>query len=147
MELLPNLEADLVEALKNQDTNRVSVLRLLKSAIKNAEIENNKPLEESEIIAVLGKQAKQRKDSIEQFNKANRQDLVEKEASELKIIESYLPKKLSKEELLVIIADTITQTGASSMKDMGLVIGEVIAKTKGRADGKMVSDIVKERLA
>jgi len=145
--LKKKIDDDLKEALKAKDAIKVSTLRLLKSAIKNLEIEKQEDLKGEDVVAVIKKQAKQRKDSIEEFKKADRQDLVEKEENELAVLKGYLPEELSQEELAAIVKAAIAQTGASSAKDMGLVIKEVMASAKGRADGKAVSIMVKEELS
>lgn len=139
---------DYKEAMKAKDAIRASTLSFLRSALANAMIEKrNKPLEDSEVITVIKKQIKQHQDSIEQFKKGNRQELVDKETQELKILESYLPKQLCADEIKKIIEEIVSAIGASSPKDMGRVMKEVMAKVAGTADGKLVSDMVKERLA
>jgi hypothetical protein len=139
---------DYKEAMKARDSIRASTLSFLRAALANATIEKrNKPLDDNEVIVVIKRQIKQHQDSIEQFKKGNRQDLVDKETAELKILESYLPKQLSADEIKKIIEEIVTATGASSPKDMGKVMKEVMAKVGGSADGKLVSDLVKERLS
>src|SRR4030066_159094 len=125
----------------------LSVIRMIKAAIKNKEIEKGTPLGDEEINGVLLSLARQRKESIEQFSKANRQDLVEKETRELSIIKSYMPRQLTEEELKVIIEDAIKEIGAGSQKDTGKVMKFVMAKVKGQVDGKLVSELVKNLLA
>ncbi|NQT95016.1 MAG: GatB/YqeY domain-containing protein [Candidatus Omnitrophica bacterium] len=145
--LIERIDNDLKRALKSKDAIKVSTLRFLKAALKNAEIEKKEALKDEDIIVIIKKQVKQRKDSIEEFKKGNRADLAEKETSELNVLKSYLPEELNQEELLVIIKEAISETGASSAKDMGRVIKEVMAKAKGRADGKTVSMLVKGELS
>jgi len=144
--LKERIDNDLKESLKAKDESRVSTLRLLKSALKNLEIEKQEELKDEDIVAAIKKQAKQRKDSIEEFKKGNRQDLVEKEAKELAVLKEYLPEEMSQEELAEIVKSAISESGATSAKDMGLVMKEAMAKVGGRADGKAVSAMVKEEL-
>lgn len=147
MNLASRLETDLTDATKKRDEIVISVLRIIKSSIKNLEIEKGHELNEPEVLSVLEKQAKQRQDSIEQYRKGNRDDLADKEEAELKIIKKYLPEKLNVEETTKLIDEVIKELGASSLKDMGQVIKEVVQKANGQAEGKVVSDIVKEKLA
>jgi len=139
---------DYKEAMKNRDTLKSSALSFLRASLINVAIEKKKKnLDDNDCIAVIKKQIKQRQDSIEQFQKGNRQDLADKESKELEILKSYLPAELSSDEIKKIIEDAILSTGASDIKDMGKVMKEVTAKIAGRADGKLVSDLVRERLS
>jgi len=139
---------DYKEAMKNRDTLKSSVLSFLRAAMMNAAIEKKKKnLDDNDVIAVIKKQVKQRRDSIEQFQKGNRQDLADKETKELEILKSYLPPELPVEEIKKIIEEAIALTGAQDMKDTGKVMKEVTAKIAGRADSKLVSDLVRERLS
>lgn len=144
--LIEKIERDLKNALKSKDQLRVSTLRLLKSAIGYLAIEKKDDLKDDDVISVIKKQVKQRKDSIEGFKKGNREDLAQKEHSELEILKVYLPEEITPEALSVIIDEAINETGASTSKDMGMVMKAVMAKTKGSADGKAVSSIVNEKL-
>lgn len=138
---------DYKEAMKNKDTLKSSVLSFLRAAMINTAFEKKKKnLEDNEVIAVIKKQIKQHQDSIEQFQKGNRPDLADKETKELEILKSYLPPELSEDEVKKIIEEAVTLTSAQDIKDMGKVMKEVAAKVAGCADGKMVSDLVKERL-
>ena len=119
---------------------------MILSEIKNAEIAKRGDLDDDELLSVLGREAKRRKEAIEEFKKGNRQDLVDRETEELKIIEDYLPEQLSEDELRGIINDTIDEVGASSPGDLGKVMGRVMPKLKGRADGKLVNSMVRETL-
>lgn len=141
------IDADLIVALKAKESFLVSTLRLLKSALKNAEIAKTSELTEPEAISVLEKQAKQRRDSIEQFSNAGRNDLADKEKAELEIIQKYLPQKMSEEELSQVIDRVIAETGATGVSDLGRVMKEAIAKTAGAADGATISRIAKEKLS
>ena len=139
---------DYKEAMKNRDTLKSSVLSFLRAAMMNAAIEKKKKnLDDNDCIAVIKKQVKQRQESIEQFQKGNRQDLADKEIKELGILKSYLPEELNEDEIKKIIEEAILSTGAAGIKDMGKVMKEVTAKIAGRADGKLVSDLVRERLS
>jgi uncharacterized protein len=144
--LIDRIDADLKHALKNKDVARVSTLRFLKSALQNLSIEKRKPLEEEDIISVIKKQVKQRKDSIESFKSGNRLDLVEKEEHELAILKNYIPEEIDNSNLVCIIKDAISHAGASSQADLGSVMKIVMAAVKGRADGNRVSSLVKEEL-
>ena len=139
---------DYKQAMKNKDTIRSSTLSFLRSEIGNALIEKRKKnLDDAEVISIIKKQIKQHQDSIEQFKKGNRQDLVDKETRELEILKSYLPEELSAEEIKKVIEETILEAQASGPKDMGRVMKEVMSKIAGRVDGKLVSDLVKARLS
>ncbi|MFA5355880.1 MAG: GatB/YqeY domain-containing protein [Candidatus Omnitrophota bacterium] len=139
---------DYKEAMKSRDALKSSVLSYLRAAMMSAALEKKKNnLDDNECIAVIKKQVKQRQDSIEQFQKGNRQDLADKEIKELVILKSYLPEELPDLEVRKIIEEAVLLTSASSMKDMGRVMKEVSAKIAGRADSKLVSDLVKERLS
>jgi len=138
---------DYKEALKNKDAAKSSTLSFLRAELKNVAIDKRKEtLDDADVISVVKKQIKQHQDSVEQFQKGNRQDLAEKEAKELEILKSYLPRQLSAEEIKKIIEEVIASTGAQGPKDMGRVMKEAMAKAGQAADGKTVSDLVKERL-
>ena len=145
--LSKRIDDDLIGAQKNRDAAKVSTLRLLKSAMHNTLIEKKDKFGEDDILAIVKREAKQRKDSIEKFKEGNRQDLVEKEEAELEILKAYLPEEINPDELLAIIRDSIAEAGALALKDMGKVIKLVLTKAKGRADGKMVSAMVSRELA
>ena len=146
MGLKEKIMADMKEAMKAKDTAKVSTLRLLLSEIKNREIDKRGELADDEVIAVIQKAVKQRKESIEQYEKAGRSELVEKEKRELEILESYLPQPLTEEELDALIDETIKEVGATSVKDMGKVMKAIMPKVRGRADGKLVDQKVREKL-
>lgn len=141
------IDEDLKNAQKEKDSVKVSTLRLLKAAMHNLSIEKRQRLKEQDIITVIRKEVKQRRDSIEKFGQGNRQDLVDKEKRELDILKGYLPKELSREELLVIIRESIAESGAKDTGDMGRVMKLVMAKAAGRSDGKTVSSLVSGELA
>jgi len=145
--LSSRIENEIKTALKAGDKIRVSALRMLKADIMNEAIARKKPdLNESEIMAVIGRQIKRHLDSIEQFEKGKRSDLAEKEKQELEVLKSYMPEQLKDDEIEKIIKLAISETGASGAKDMGRVMKAVTEKTKMRADGKKVSDMVKKLL-
>lgn len=147
MSILKKIDEDLIKALKSGEKAKATVLRGLKSDFKYKKIELGKELTDDDCIAVLSTVAKKIKDSIEQFEKGGREDLVEKEELELEIIQTYLPQQLGEEELRQIIREAIKETGANSPQQMGLVMKAVMPKTKGRADGKLVSKLTTELLA
>jgi len=148
MTLEERMEADLKEALKAKDAVRVSTLRMVKAATKNLAIEKRvEKTEDKDVIGIISRQIKQHRDSIEQFAKGNRQDLVDKEKAELTILESYLPKQLSADELKVIVKSAIEKVGAKGRADMGKVMKAAMEDAKGAADGKMLSQMVSEELA
>ncbi len=147
MTLQERIQKDLQEAMRIKDALRLSTLRMMKSAIKNKEVEKIKPLDEAECLQVLGTLIKQRQDSIEQFTKGGRSDLAAKEASEIKIIEAYLPAAVTADEITRVIAQVIAETGATSLKDMGTVMKAAMARFAGkRVDGKAVSELVRAKL-
>ncbi len=139
---------DYKKAMKARDQIRSSTLSFLRSSLANAAIEKKKKkLEDKEVISVIKKQVKSHLDSIEQFKKGNRQDLVDKETKELEILKSYLPPELSAEEIKKVIEEVITELGVSDIKDMGKVMKELMPKIGGQAEGKTVSNLVRERLS
>ena len=146
-QLLKKLQDEMKTAMKSGEKDRLSVIRMLISEIKKVQIDKKKELSDEEIIQVLQRYAKQRKESIKQYREAGREDLAQKEETELKVVQEFLPKPLSEEEIEKIIEQVIAETGASSMKDMGRVMKSVMEKIKGRADGSVVSSIVKKKLS
>ena len=142
-----NILDDYKEAMKSRDSLRSSVLNFLRAELINVAIAKKKSkLDDNDIIAVIRKQIKERQDSVEQFMQGNRQDLADKEAKELEILKSYLPPELPTLEIKAIVEEAITLTAAAGIKDMGKVMKEVAVKIAGRADAKLVSDLVRERL-
>ena len=146
MSLFETIEKDYVQAYKAKDAVRLTVLRLLKTAVKNRLVDLCRPGGTAEMLDLIIKEGKQRQDSIEQYTSAGRQDLADKEAAELAVIQSYLPKPLSEEELTALIDATIAEVGATSPREMGKVISAIMATHKGRVDGKALSAAVKARL-
>ena len=147
MNLTARIDSDFLAAMRARDELVVGVLRMLKAAAKMRQVELKRPLADDELFDVLAKQAKQRRESIEQFAKANRADLVEKEERELGVLLAYLPAPLTDDELAAAVNAAVADLAAASMKDMGKVVQAVLAAHKGRVDGKRVSDAVKARLA
>ena len=137
---------DLKTAMKAKDTEKLTVLRSIQSAIKNEQIAKKKDLTDEEIGLVIARGAKQRRDSIAEFKKGDRADLVEKEEAELKIIEANLPEQMSEDNLKALIAKTISDIGAQSPSDMGKVMGKLMPQITGKADGSLVSKLVQEAL-
>ena len=140
------LNADLKDAMRNKDAIKRTVIRTLLSEIRNAEISAQKDLQEGDIEGVMSKQAQQRKDSIEAFGEAGRQDLVDKETAELNIISEYLPEQMTAVEIEGFIADIFNKVDATGPSDMGKVMGALMPLVKGRADGKVVNAMVTAKL-
>jgi hypothetical protein len=147
MSLFDKINQDMIEALKSGEKNRLTVLRGLKSVLKYARLDKGEDLTDQETIASLSSQAKRARDSIEQFGKGGREDLVAKEESELAIINSYLPQQLSEDEVRNLVEAAIKESGAESPRDMGKIMQLVMPQVKGRADGKMVNKLALEVLA
>ena len=146
MSLSEKIAADFNRALKSGDKVRVAILRMVKSAVKNKEIEKGQALDDNEIEGVFRSFVKRAKESIEQFAAAGRTDLVEKEKAELAIIEEYLPKQFSEDETRELIRRAIAETGAAGPRDMGKVMKTVMAKGRGQIDGKLANVLLKEML-
>jgi uncharacterized protein YqeY len=140
--LTEKIRADLTAAMKAQEKERLSVVRMLQSAIKNEQINLGHELSDEEAMSVIRKAVKQRQDSIEQYSNAGRTELANKERSEMEILKAYLPAELSEEELEGGLREIIAATGAASKKDLGKVMKEATARYKGRADGKKIQEIV-----
>lgn len=148
MTLQEKIQAHLADAMKSKDQLRLSVLRMMKTAVKNKEIDKMKPLDDGEAIAVLNTLVKQRKDSAEQFRAGGREEMARKEEAEIKIIEEYLPAAASEDDIRNAIGEAVQETGASSIKDMGKVMKATMARLAGKtADGSRVSQLVKEKLS
>jgi len=149
MGISDQIQKDMVEAMRSRDELRLSTLRMVKSAIKNKEVDKRAPLDEKEAQQVLSTLIKQRRDSIEQFQKGGRQELADKEAAEIKLIEAYLPKAMGEEEITRAVKATIAEMGSPTMKDIGTVMKNAMFKlqeTGARVEGKTVSEIVKKQL-
>lgn len=146
MELRERLTDRMKDAMKARDELRLSVIRMIRSAVKNRDIELKRELNEQEIVEVIATLGKQRRESIRLFKDAGRQDLVEKEEKELDILLGFLPQQLSREEVAVLVEKIIAECGAQGSKDMGRVMKALSPHVAGRADGKTVSDMVREKL-
>ncbi len=147
MSLKNQITEDMKSALKAGEKDRLKVVRLIHAAIKQVEIDKRIELDDAAVLAVLDKMVKQRRDSVEQFEKGNREDLAAIERAEIEVLDQYLPEQLSADELTALIDEAITASGAESMRDMGKVMGKIKAKAAGRADMGAVSATVKGRLA
>jgi uncharacterized protein YqeY len=148
MSLLDRLNDDMKQAMKSKEKDKLSVLRMLKAALQNEAIKLGKSqLSEDEELTVLSRELKQRKDSLQEFENAGRADLVEKAKAEIEIVQLYMPKQLTEEELLEIVKQTIAEVGASSKADMGKVMGAIMPKVKGKADGSLVNKLVQQQLS
>src|SRR5258707_2249933 len=149
MGISEQIQKDMVEAMRSRSELKLSTLRMVKAALKNKEIDKRAPLDEKEAQQILATMIKQRRDSIEQFQKGGRQELADKEAAEIALIEAYMPKAMSEDEVAAAVKATIAEMGSPTMKDMGAVMKNVMAKLQAggaRVEGKMVSDAVKKQL-
>jgi len=146
MSLKDRIQQDVKDAMRAKDKPRLSAIRLITAAIKQREVDERIELDDAQVTAVLDKMAKQRRESISQFEKAGRDDLIAQETMELEIIQSYLPEQLGETEINALIDSTIQATGATSVKDMGKVMGQLKPKLQGRADMGAVSALIKARL-
>lgn len=148
MEIREKLTADVKAAMIAKDSLKLGALRMLQAAIKNREIDMRPdPITSDEVMAVIKKLVKQRKESIDQFQQAGRQDLVDQESAELKVLEVYLPAQMGREQIEALVTEVIAALGAKTVKDMGPLMKEVIAKSGGAADNKIVSEVIKAKLS
>jgi len=147
MGLEERLVEEMKQAMKSNEKLKLSTIRMVRSALKNKEIELRKKLEDEDIVKVIQAMLRKGEESVEQFQTGGRMDLVEKEKSEIEIMKSFLPQPLSQEEILKIIDQSIQETQASSLKDLGKVMKSVIPKMGGKADGKLINQLVKEKLS
>ncbi len=147
MRLTDKVNADITAAMKAKDSPRLSALRMMKAAMMNKGVEKGRDLEDAEVLQVVSSLVKQRRDSIEQFSKAGRTDLVEKETAEIAVLETYLPPAATAEEIDAAVAAAITETGAASAKDIGKVMKAVMPKLAGKnADGRTINESVRRKL-
>ena len=146
MSLKNQIIEDMKSAMKAGEKDRLKVVRLIRAAIKQVEIDKRIELDDAAVLAVLNKMVKQRRDSVDQFEKGNREDLAAIERAEIVVLEGYLPEQLSADELAAMVDEVIAATGAEGIRDMGKVMGQIKAKAAGRADMGAVSATVKERL-
>ncbi len=148
MSLLERLNEDMKKAMKNREKERLSVIRMIKASLQNEALKlGKKELTEDEELTVLNREVKQRKDSLQEFEKAGRSDLVEKVNAELSYVQQYLPQPLTEEEIIQIVKETIAEVGASSKADMGKVMASIMPKVKGKADGSLVNKLVLKELS
>jgi len=146
MNLSERLNDDMKQAMKDREKFKLSAIRMIRSSIKNQEIDLKRPLDDNEVLDILSREIKQRKDSLQEFEKAGRDDLAKDIAAEIEIISVYLPVQLTEEEIKEIVQQTIQETGASSKAEMGKVMTALMPKVKGRADGKLVNTLVQQFL-
>ena len=147
MAVKEQLDVELKQAMRDKDTLKLSVVRMLKSAIKYREIELMKPLDEAGVLAVVSSEIKRRRDSVEQYKAGNRMDLADKEDAEIKILQAWLPAQLGVEEIQKLVEAAVQKANAQGPKDMGAVMKLLMPETQGKADGKVVSELVKARLS
>lgn len=147
MEIREQLMADVKDAMRSKDQLKLNTLRFLQAAVKNREIElRPNAITSDEVMGVIKKLVKQRKESIEQYQNGGRQDLADQEAAELKVLEAYLPAQMGKDQIEKVVTEVIAALGAKTVKEMGSVMKEVIARTAGTADNKTVSEVIKSKL-
>jgi len=147
MTLLAKIQEDVKAAMRSKDKERLQTLRLITAAVKQKEVDERIEIDDAGLLAVLEKMLKQRKDSIEQFDKAGRDDLSSKEKAEVLVIQEYMPEQMSEDEVAAIVDAAVASTGAESMKDMGKVMGQVKPQVAGKADMGLVSKLVKAKLS
>lgn len=147
MSLSQRLNEDMKAAMKAKDKQRLATIRMLLAAIKNREIELRRPLEDQDVLDVLGRELKQRRESLQEFEKAGRDDLVRMVSAEIEIIAGYLPQPLTEEELEALVRQTAQEIGATTKADMGRLMGALMPKVKGRADGKLVNQLAQRILS
>jgi uncharacterized protein len=145
--LLDTLKSDMERALRGGDKLRLSTLRMVLSAVNYYQIEKQKTIDDADVITVLNREAKKHRESIEAFEKGNRQDLADKEKAELEFLSIYLPQQMSRDEITALAKKVISETGAAAPGDKGKVMSKLVPQTRGKADGKMVSDVVEEILS
>ncbi|RYM05307.1 GatB/YqeY domain-containing protein [Sporolactobacillus sp. THM7-7] len=146
MGLVDRLTTDMKQAMRAKDRTRLSVIRMIKTSLQNESIKHGRSLSEDDALAVLNRELKQRKDSLQEFEKAGRQDLADEVSKEIAIVQSYMPEQLSEDDIQSIIDETISEVGAQSKADMGKVMKAVMPKVKGRADGSLVNRLVRSKL-
>ncbi len=146
MSLKEQLTTDMKEAMKSHDKDRLAVIRMVRGAIRQQEIDGQKELSDEDVIAVMSKEIKMRKDSIEEFKKGGREDLIAKTQAEIDVLMPYMPAQLSEDEVRELVKAAVAETGAATPKDMGKVMGVLMPKVKGRADGKLVNTLVRSML-
>ena len=146
MELKERLNEDMKQAMKAKDKNRLSVIRMVRGAVRDKEINNRAELDDDGVLEVIASQIKKRKDALEQLRKSNRDDLVEAETEQIEVLQGFLPAQLSQEEIEAVIVGAIEELGATSMRDMGKVMGKLVPQLRGKADNSVVSQLVRQKL-
>ena len=146
MSLKQKLQEDLKSSMKNKDNTKKSVVTLIRASIKQFEVDNRVELDDSQVIDIIAKLLKQTKDSLNEFKKAGREDLATQAEAEIEVLKEYLPQQLSEEELNEIVIATISEVWATSMKDMKQIMSSIMPKVKGRADGKLINELVRKNL-
>ncbi|NGZ73835.1 GatB/YqeY domain-containing protein [Saccharibacillus alkalitolerans] len=146
MNLSERLNEDMKQAMRSKDKFKLSTIRMIRATVKNQEIDLKRTLDDAEVLDILSREIKQRKDALQEFEKAGREDLAETVRAEIDIVAEYLPTQLGEEEVKAIVQQTIQETGASSKADMGKVMAALMPKVKGRADGKLVNQVVQQCL-
>lgn len=147
LNLLERLNVDMKNAMKNKDKQKLSVIRMVKSSLQNEQIKLGRELTDDDSLTVLNRELKQRKDSLHEFEQANREDLASKLRDEIAVLEDYMPEQLSEDEVSEIVKETIAEVGASTKADMGKVMGAIMPKVKGKADGGLVNRLVQQHLS
>ncbi|WP_280768508.1 GatB/YqeY domain-containing protein [Salipaludibacillus daqingensis] len=147
MNILDQLNQDMKDAMRNRDKQRLSVIRSVKSSLQNDQINKGEELSDDEILTVLNREMNQRKESLYEFEKADRKELVDKTNAEIQLLSEYMPSQLSDEELQLIVTETVEEVGAKSKSDMGKVMGAIMPKVKGRTDGSKVKNFVQQSLS
>lgn len=147
MSLLERLNQDMKQAMKNKEKDKLSCIRMVKASLQNEALKLGQELSEDEELTVLSREVKQRKDSLHEFEKAGREDLVEKIRTELQYVEEYMPQQLTEEEVSKIVQESIAEVGASSKAEMGKVMAAIMPKVKGKADGSLVNKLVQQHLS
>ena len=146
MGLKEQLNEDMKQAMKAKDRNRLSAIRMVRGAVRDKEINSQVELDDDGVLAVIASQIKKRKDALEQLQKSNRDDLVESEIEQINALQEFLPVQLSNEEIEAVVVEAIEELGATSMRDMGKVMGKLVPQLRGKADNSVVSQIVRQRL-
>lgn len=146
MSLLDKLQEDMKQSMKARDEVRLSTIRLLRSSVSYAKIEKGSELTDDEVIEVLSREAKKRRESVEAAEKVGRDDVAQRESAELKVIEEYLPKQMDEGEIEAVVREVIAEVGATDMKDKGKVMGPLMQRVKGKADGRLVNSVVEKVL-
>lgn len=147
MSLIEQLNSDMKQALKEKNKKKLNIIRMVKSSLQNEQIKLGRDLNDDEELTVLNRELKQRKDSLQEFEEAGRDDLVANLKEEITILDEYMPEQLSEEEVLQIVKDTISEVGATSKADMGKVMGALMPKVRGKADGSYVNKLVQQELS